>query len=80
MTAVTEGSGGLKALSLYARMRVWEQTGRPSVTLRCGDHAPSSPSSIQSQSPWVRDGAPTCSDCGWPLDSVGHEVNCEEPA
>jgi hypothetical protein len=24
--------------------------------------------------------APDCGDCGWPLDSVGHETNCEETA
>ena len=33
--------------------------------------------SIQSQSPWVRDGESACPDCGWPLDTIGHEVNCE---
>jgi hypothetical protein len=31
--------------------------------------------------PWVKEGEPICPDCGWPLGSVGHEVNCcEEPA
>jgi hypothetical protein len=51
----------LKALSLYAR--AWKQTGRPSVTLRRGDHFPSFPS-IQSQSPRGRDGEPICPRCG----------------
>ena len=24
--------------------------------------------------------SPDCPGCGWPLHSVGHKVNCEEPA
>jgi hypothetical protein len=24
--------------------------------------------------------APSCPDCLWPMDSIGHEVNCEIPA
>jgi hypothetical protein len=28
----------------------------------------------------VDDPVPNCPDCSWPLDSVGHETNCEVPA
>jgi hypothetical protein len=37
------------------------------MTLRRGDQFPSLPS-IQSQSPWGRDGEPTCPRCHWSLD------------
>jgi hypothetical protein len=42
-------------------------------------HVESLPS-IQNQSPWVRDGEPICPRCHWPVDSVGHVVNCEVSA
>jgi hypothetical protein len=29
---------------------------------------------------WVRDDAVTCASCGWPLDTIGHGVNCEATA
>jgi hypothetical protein len=32
----------------------------------------------RSENPWVKEGEPACSRCGWPLGTVGHEVNCEE--
>jgi hypothetical protein len=77
---MTTAYGGLRRVDLYIALRARARMGGNRQTLRnppargLFDSLPS----IQNQSPWVRDGEPTCPDCYWPLDTIGHEVNCEE--
>jgi hypothetical protein len=80
MTTGTEGSGGLKPLSLCARARMEgnRSTLRDPPAPSAREHFGSSPA-IQNQSLWVKAGDPICLPCHWSITTQGHEINCEVP-